>query len=121
MLRPFGRLSDRGTPVAAILTSGGCVLTAAALSMLRPDAYQQLFGIALFGGISVWIIILLCHLQFRKHHAEKDLPVRMPLFPYLQIIGIALLSAILITMALISTGGLSWICGVPWVILISIA
>ncbi len=117
----LGRLNARGAPVAAILTSGGCIVAAALLSKLRPDAYQQLFGVALFGAISVWITILICHLRFRAVNDVKELPVRMPLFPYMQIAGIALLSAILITMAFDKDWRIAWICGVPWTILLTVA
>ena len=46
----------------------------------------------------------------------------MPLFPYMQLLGIALLVAILITMGLDTEfWNISWIVGVPWLILISVA
>src|SRR5579864_4228890 len=49
--RFLGRLSRRGTPAAAILVSGGCILAAAALSKATPLAYNYLFGVALFGAL----------------------------------------------------------------------
>ena len=76
--RILGRLSRKGTPLAAILLSGGCILLAAGLSRLTPLAYNYLFGIALFDAIIVWIIILASHLSFRHRRAAADLPVRMP-------------------------------------------
>jgi len=116
----LGRLSANGTPVAAILLSGGSILVAAAVSMVTPLAYNYLFGVALFGAIIVWMIILASHIGFRRHHRAEDLPVRMPLFPYMQIAGLALLAAILITMGLDTEfWNISWIVGVPWLLLIS--
>jgi AAT family amino acid transporter len=117
----LGRLSRSGTPVAAILLSGGSILAVAAVSRLTPLAYNYLFGVALFGAIIVWLIILASHLGFRRQHAEAELPVRMPLFPYMQFAGIALLCAILITMACDPVWNVSWIVGVPWLILLSLA
>lgn len=116
----LGRLSANGTPVAAILLSGASILVAAAVSVVTPLAYNYLFGVALFGAIIVWMIVLASHIGFRRHHEAKDLPVRMPLFPYMQIAGLALLSAILITMGLDTEfWNVSWIVGVPWLVLIS--
>ena len=116
----LGRLSANGTPVAAILLSGASILIAAAVSVVTPLAYNYLFGVALFGAIIVWMIVLASHIGFRRHHEAKDLPVRMPLFPYMQIAGLALLSAILITMGLDTEfWNVSWIVGVPWLVLIS--
>lgn len=118
----LGRLSANGTPVAAILLSGGSILVAAAVSVVTPRAYNYLFGVALFGAIIVWMIILASHIGFRRHHRVEDLPVRMPLFPYMQIAGLALLAAILITMGLDTEfWNISWIVGVPWLLLISVA
>lgn len=117
----LGKLSARGSPTAAILTSGLGILCAAAASVVTPLAYNYLFGIALFGGISVWIIILASHIAFRREWGAAPLPVRMPFFPYLQIIGLGLLAAILITMAFDTEfWDIAWIVGVPWMVLISI-
>ncbi len=116
----LGGLSQAGTPIAAILVSGAGILVAATLSKLTPQAYSYLLGIALFGAIVVWIIVILSHLSFRRRHGAAALPVRMPGFPYVQIAGIALLSAVLITMGLDKDWWLSWIVGVPWLVLLTI-
>jgi L-asparagine transporter-like permease len=119
--RILGTLTRTGTPMAAILVSGACILVAAGVSKLTPMAYNYLFGVALFCAIIVWIVILLSHLSFRRRHKVADLPVRMPFFPIPQLIGLALLVALLITMALDrEVWGISWIVGVPWLIFLSI-
>jgi amino acid transporter, AAT family len=118
----LGRLSKNGTPITAILLSGACILVAAGLSKLTPLAYNYLFGVALFDAIIVWIIILLSHLSFRRRHHAADLPVRMPGFPVIQLAGLALLCAILATMGLDqSVWRISWLVGVPWLVLLSAA
>ncbi len=118
--RFLGTLSKNGTPMMAILLSGTCILLAAGLSKLTPLAYNYLFGIALFDAMIVWIIILLSHLRFRRLHRAQDLPVRMPWFPIVQIAGLTLLCAVLITMALDEGWRISWIVGVPWLALITL-
>jgi len=119
---PFlGRLSKNGIPVAAILTSGACILIAAGVSRLTPYAYNYLLGVALFAAILVWMMILVSHISFRRHHDPKSLPVRMPFFPWMQYAGLALLAAILITMGLDEGFRMSWVCGIPWIVLISAA
>jgi len=120
--RFLGRLSRNGTPVAAILVSGSCILGAAAISGLTPHAYNYLFGVALFDAMIVWMAIIVCHLSFRRRHRKEDLPVRMPLFPLVQIIGLALLVGILVTMGLDKGDWrYSWIVGAPFLALLSIA
>jgi L-asparagine transporter-like permease len=117
----LGRLSRSGTPVPAILVSGAGILLAAAVSKLSPLAYNYLFGIALFGAITVWMIILVSHLRFRYLRQGEALPVRTPFFPWMQIAGLALLSAVMITMAIDPDWRLSWLVGVPWLGLLTIA
>ena len=90
--------------------------------MFTPHAYNYLFGVALFGAMTVWIFILLSHLSFRRRHKASELPVRMPWFPWMQLTALGLLVAVLITMGLDREfWGISWIVGVPWLVLISIA
>ncbi|HVO45503.1 MAG TPA: amino acid permease [Steroidobacteraceae bacterium] len=118
----LGRLSSKGSPIAAILTSGACILIAAGVSRLTPYAYNYLLGVALFAAILVWMMILVSHLSFRRHYRPEDLPVRMPLFPWMQYAGLLLLAAILVTMGLDTKFfNVCWLVGVPWVVLISVA
>ncbi len=120
--RLFGRLGKTGAPTAGVVVSGVCMLGAAALSKLTPKAYNYLFGIALFGILYVWIMVLISHLAFRRRHRAGDLPVRAPFYPWLQIAGLILLGAVAITMGLDTQfWNVSWIVGVPWLILVSIA
>jgi L-asparagine transporter-like permease len=116
----FGRLSATRAPTPALLVSGVAILGAAILSGFTPMAYNYLFGISLFGAIFVWIVILVSHLAFRRRHKPQELPLRMPFFPVLQIAGLILLGAILITMGLDTEfWNISWIVGVPWLVLLS--
>jgi L-asparagine transporter-like permease len=116
----LGRLSASGAPVSAVVLSGGCILAAAALAKLTPRAYAYLQGVALFGAIIVWVIILISHLRFRRAHKPADLAVRMPLFPAIQFAGLGLLAALLVTMGLDKDWNVSWIVGVPWLILLTL-
>ncbi|HXL71846.1 MAG TPA: amino acid permease [Rhizomicrobium sp.] len=119
--RFLGRLSRAGAPVWATLVSGGCILAAVMAAKFTPSAYSYLQGVALFGIIVVWFLILVSHLRFRWVHRASELPVRMPLFPAMQILALALLIGLSVTMALDKDWNQSWIVGVPWLILVTIA
>ena len=119
--RFLGQLSKAGVPAAATLVSGACILTAVVAAKFTPSAYSYLQGVALFGIITVWVLILLSHLRFRRVHTAPTLPVRMPMFPAMQILGLGLLIALTITMAFDKDWNQSWIVGVPWLILLTIA
>jgi amino acid transporter, AAT family len=117
----FGSLSRKGTPVAAILVSGAGIVASAAVSIFTPNAYGYLLGVALFAAILVWMCILASHLSFRRRHRAAELPVRMPLFPWMQYAGLLMLAAVLVTMGLDPNLYVSWVYGVPWLLLISAA
>jgi L-asparagine transporter-like permease len=119
--RFLGRLNRAGTPVLATLFSGVFIMTAVVLAKSTPRAYAYLQGIALFSIIIVWMLILVSHLRFRQVHRASQLPVRMPFFPGMQIAGLALLAGLLVTMALDPDWRLSWIVGVPWLGLLTVA
>jgi L-asparagine transporter-like permease len=119
--RLLGRLSSKGVPLAAILTSGAFIVLAAAVSIFTPNAYGYLFGVALFAAMLVWMIILASHLSFRRHHALKDLPVHMPFFPWMQYAGLALIAAVQVTMGFDENLYVSWVYGVPWLLALSAA
>jgi L-asparagine transporter-like permease len=114
-------LNRAGVPAVATILTGVFVLAAASLSKFTPLAYNDLQGVALFGAILVWIAILLSHLKFRRRHGAASLPVRMPGFPVVQLIGLVLLAALLITMGLDPAWRISWVVGVPWIGLLTAA
>ena len=119
----LGTVSRRGVPWHAAALSTAGVLVAAMTAYASPKAWNYLFGIALFGGILTWMIILFTHMMFRrKYPPEKlaKLAVRAPFAPYLQILGLGLLLAVLVTMGLDTEfWNIAIIVGVPWVIVVS--
>jgi len=116
-----GKLGKSGTPLRAILISGVGIVIASSTAYFSSSAFNQLFGIAIFGGIFVWIMILVTHLRFRKvWDKNTPLPVRMPFFPYAQILGIVLLAGVLISMGLNEDWNIAWKIGVPWLLIISL-
>jgi L-asparagine transporter-like permease len=117
----MGSLNRAGVPAVATILTGIFILAAASLSKFTPLAYNDLQGIALFGAILVWMAILLSHLKFRRLHGAADLPVRMPWFPAMQLVGLVLLGALLVTMGLDPAWRISWIVGMPWIALLTIA
>lgn len=117
----FGRLSPRGVPVRAALLSSAGVLIAALVALASPNAFQYLVGIALFGGLFTWIAILFTHLRFRAQRVgEPALPVRAPLFPVLQLAALAVLLAVLVTMAFDTEfWNIAVIVGLPWLLFVA--
>lgn len=116
----LGQLTSKGAPAISAAISAVGMLLVASISVLTPHAYRYLLGVALFGGIIVWIFVLASHISFRRRWSTRDLPIRTPLFPFLQIIGLMLLSAALVTMGLDTEYWyVSWVVGIPWLVLVT--
>jgi amino acid transporter, AAT family len=77
----FGRVTKRGVPLPALLISTTGLVIATLIAVVYPtSAYVYLFGIALFGGLFVWMMIFITHLSFRRAWESagmRRLPVRM--------------------------------------------
>jgi L-asparagine transporter-like permease len=120
----LGRVSKKGTPVAALLFSGGGLAAATLLAIWFPgSAYVYMFGVSLFGGLFVWLIVFVTHLSFRKRWREQHgrrLPVEMPLFPYTTIAGGLAVMAILISTWWVEGMRVTLEAGIPWLLLITV-
>ena len=121
----FGRVSPRGTPVAALIVSAAGLAIALVVSMLFPEgAYVYLFGISLFGGLYTWLMIFITHLYFRPKweasHAPR-LPVRMTGYPYTSLLGAAAIVCIIATTWWVEGMRVTIIAGLPWLGLLTAA
>lgn len=119
----FGRVSARGTPLNALLISAAGLALATVIALFYPaSAYVFLFGISLFGGLFVWIMIFVTHLFFRRTWETLGRPrplVHMIGYPYTTILGAAFLVAILLTTWWVEGMRLCLITGLPWLAFIS--
>src|SRR5512135_450754 len=121
--RAFGRLSRHGIPRLSILVSTVGLAAAAGLSLKYADSvYLWMFGISIFGGILVWILILATLIAFRRRRQRAGLPpspLRVPFYPWSALAGIAALTAILVDAFFIKLA-VAWYAGVPWLIFVSV-
>jgi L-asparagine transporter-like permease len=114
----FGRVSSRGTPLAALFVSAAGLALALVVALLYPDsAYVYLFGISLFGGLFVWLMIFITHLYFRPKwdaSGRPRLPVRMIGYPYTSLLGMAAIVAIIATTWWVEGMRITIVAGLPW-------
>ncbi len=121
--RRLGAVTKRGTPMAALLISTLGLVAATIVAAVAPStAYVYLLGVALFGGLFVWIMIFMTHLFFRRawvRGGNAPLPVRMPGYPWLTLLGLVLLTGILVSTWWVPGMRPTLIAGLPWLGLIS--
>lgn len=121
----FGRVTRRGVPLAALMISATGLVIATVVAVLYPQsAYVYLFGIALFGGLFVWLMIFVTHLSFRRaweQQGMRRLPVRMIGYPYTSILGALLVAAIITSTWWVPGMRPTILSGIPWLALVTVA
>ncbi|MEU6650936.1 amino acid permease [Streptomyces sp. NPDC046900] len=119
----LGRTTKTGSPRNALVISALGLALAAYLSVASPGkAYFALFGISIFGGIAVWILILATLVAFRRIREQRGMaqsPVRLPGGMATPVIGIALLIGILLACFKLGLA-IAWEAGVPYLAVISV-
>lgn len=121
----LGKVTARGVPLRGLLVSTGGLMVATVVAILYPDSmYVYMFGVALFGGLFVWLMIFITHLYFRPKWEKmggRRPAVRMIGYPYTSLAGAAFLLAILVTTWWVPGMRITLISGLPWLGLISLA
>src|SRR5271155_743817 len=121
----LGRVTARGAPVPALMVTAAGLAVATVINLVSSDgAYVVLFGVALFGGLFVWLMVFLTHLRFRpqwERSGGRRLPVRMIGYPYTSLAGAALLIAILITTWWTPGMRPALLAGLPWLGVVTLA
>jgi len=117
----LGRVSRKGTPFPALLSSGAGLAIALLLSVLLPKAaYVYMFGVSLFGALFAWVLIFMTHLQFRRHTRGQNLRRFLPLFPVTTLFGMLAIVAILISTWWVEGMRVALQSGIPWLLLITV-
>jgi L-asparagine transporter-like permease len=106
----FGAVTERGTPLAALIVSSVGLGVGVVVQGLWPaTAYAWFFSVALFGGLFVWLMIFVTHIAFRR-----------PSLPLASVAGAALLAAILISTWWVPALKATIPAGVPWLVALAL-
>ena len=115
----WGRVTRKGVPLNALLVSSVGLVVAILVALRYTQAYEKLFGVSLFGGLFVWLMIFLTHLAFRRR--EKPARIFMPGFPYTTLLGLAFMIAILASTWFVEGMEITLKAGAVWMVTISAA
>jgi AAT family amino acid transporter len=106
----FGAVTERGTPLPALLVSSLGLAAAVIVQMFWPaSAYVWFFGVALFGGLFVWLMIFVTHIAFRRGSV-----------PIGSCAGAAVMAAILASTWFVPALRATVIAGGPWLIALAL-
>jgi len=121
----FGTLSKSSVPARGVLTSAGCMLIGVVLNYVMPGkVFGYIASLVTFVGLFVWLIIILCHLNFRKSLSPEQVKkLKFPAlgFPYLNWLVLAFLAFVVVIMALDPDNRIALIVGAIWLIILTAA
>jgi AAT family amino acid transporter len=119
----LGRLSKKGMPVIAVLTSAGGMAAALVLSERFKDSlFVFMVGLSTFGALFAWLMTLLTHLAFRRFHKRNARPyLRLgPPGPWASLMGFAGVMAVLISTWWVPGFRITLLAGVPWLLFLTV-
>jgi L-asparagine transporter-like permease len=119
----LGRLSRKGMPVVAVLTSAGGMAAALVLSERFKDSlFVFMVGLSTFGALFAWLMTLLTHLAFRRFHKNHASPyLRLgPPGPWASLLGLAGVLAVLISTWWVPGFRITLMAGIPWLAFITV-
>jgi L-asparagine transporter-like permease len=115
----LGGINRRGIPLWALVVSSGGLVAAIFLQKFFPtQAYLYMIGVAFFGGLYVWAMILVTHLGFRSRQAGRAR--FMPGFPYVTWLGLAGIVLVSVSTQFVPGLRVTLIAGLPWLVFISL-
>jgi L-asparagine transporter-like permease len=127
----LGRLSKKDMPTIAVLASGGGMVTLMGVGMVATMVlskyYQQalfvfMIGLSTFGALFAWLMTLLTHLAFRRHHQRHAKPyLRLgPAGPWVSLAGLAGVLAVLLSTWWVPGFRITLVAGVPWLAFLTV-
>jgi L-asparagine transporter-like permease len=121
----FSVLNKGAVPVRAVLVSVAFMLIGVVLNYTMPGkVFGYITSVVTFAGIFVWIIIIVCHMKFRKKLTPEQVKkLKFPAlgFPILNWVVIAFLAFVVVVMALNPDDRIAIIVGPIWLIIITAA
>lgn len=119
----LGRLSKKDMPTIAVLASGGGMVAAMFLSKYFQDSlFVFMIGLSTFGALFAWLMTLLTHLAFRRHHRRHTIPYLQlgPAGPWVSLAGLTGVLAVLVSTWWVPGFRITLLAGVPWLALLTV-
>ena len=123
LTRTLGRLNKKGMPIVAVLVSGAGMVPAMVLSKFFPDSlFVSMIAVSTFGALFAWLMTLVTHLAFRRHHHRQARPYLRfgPAGPWASLAGLLAVLAVMLSTWWVPGFRIMLGAGVPWLALLTV-
>ncbi|MGL4858268.1 MAG: amino acid permease [Enterobacteriaceae bacterium] len=115
----LGKVNKRGIPTYALAISCGGILLSILLSIFYPEhSFTVMLSISVYGACFTWLMIFITHLFFRRRNAHQQLKFRMIGYPWLTLLGAALMLGVMISTLFTDLFNKTLLFGVPFTLLL---
>jgi len=114
-MQRFAKLSRHMVPNTALHFSSGILFVVVILNYIMPEGiFNLISGVSTINFVFVWLIMLWCHLKFRKVQPEGVKKFLMPGYPYTDYASLIFFIAVLIFLTFDPETRLSLMVSIVW-------
>ncbi|ANK60522.1 amino acid permease [Loigolactobacillus backii] len=118
----FGKLDRRSVPNQALQFSSLILFIIVILNYFMPaKVFNLVSGVSTINFVFVWLILLWCHLKYRKQHLEGSSNFKMPGYPFTDYLSLLFFICVLIFLLFIPDTRISLLISLIWFVLMFIA
>lgn len=118
----FAKLSNKAVPNYALQFSSAILFVVVILNYVMPAGiFNIVSGVSTINFIFVWLIILACHLAYRRQHPSGVTQFRMPAYPASSWLTLLFFALILVILAFLPETRVPLIFSVGWFIVLFFA
>lgn len=120
----LGQLSRKDMPTTAVLASGGGMVAAIVVlsKYFGESLFVSMIAVSTFGALFAWLMTLLTHLAFRRHHHRHGKPYLQlgPAGPWASLFGLVAVLAVMLSTWWIPGFRIMLRVGVPWLAVLTV-
>ncbi|MGW4888640.1 amino acid permease [Streptomyces murinus] len=121
----FTRLTSSGTPLVGTTFSAALMLVGVWINYQWPGkAFDYVVSFATISGMWAWIVILICHIRYRRASDRGLLPrseFRAPGAPYASVLSLLFIGMVIVLMGIDKDARVSLYCAPLWGVILGVS
>lgn len=120
--KKFNIIGKNGVPLWALIFSAAALLVIVILNFFIPsDVFGIIATVSTINFIIIWMILIFCHLLYRKKHPEGTKAFLMPLYPFSNYLSLLFFGSILVLLLFLKSTRIPMLVTIAfWIVLLVI-